>query len=360
MASKNSSIFRFLKKVAIGAIPLYFVIFGVIYYAIAIKPSLTGDLGKLGKITFDPDYTNREYFDSLPSPMTRWYEHGDSVAGIISIGDSFNTLPNRNHTTYLAHLLGDTITTMVVNRMDASPEQLVFDLLNSGFFEENTSVDYLILEGVEREFINRWLEIDPDRKVERPSLLLPPNNDEPEQTEKFSLASLYSQGIDWMKISLGLDKSPVKSARLSRDCFTIPGRESELDFYFLDLYQTTTNDRDLRAVAANIRLAQQRLAQHNVKLICFVAPDKYEVYQHLIVDNPYPEKLVGHQLEALDSLDCFFTPLPQLRKAVDSGMKDVYIASDTHWSRRTASLVANLLYRRIIQSPLSKDSDEAE
>lgn len=342
---------RFLLRTFLGAIPVLIVVGLTVYYWFAVRPELSGDLGQLGKLKLSRDYSEAFSSPRFDSLMVSRYREGDPAARILTVGDSFSQQGMNGYQNFLAHSIGDTISNLVVRRGDwMSPEQGVADLLNRGFFDNHPEIEVVILETVEREFPWRWDKIETDRQAAE-SPVLDPSLDNPHEEKPLTvqnyLSTIFRQGSDWLRLTAGLDKSPVKHVELKDEYFTLPGHESELYFYQDDLVFTDLEDAEIRKFAGNMRTLQRRLAEKGVTLVCLIAPDKYELYQHYAVDGRYPYRPLGERLMALDSLEFVVNPLPQLTAALRAGEKDLFMADDTHWSYKSASIAAGLLENRI-------------
>lgn len=344
---------RFLVRTLVGAIPLLLLVLGSLYYYFRIRPELTGDLGQLGKIAFGTEYDARIGRPLLDENMAPPFEPGTPVGRIVTIGDSFSQQDERGYQNFLAHRLGEPVTNIRLIQ-GAEPEQSALDLLQAGFFDTLPGVKWVIVESVERALVERNLHLDPDRSTA----------ESPMPREEVQAAGpdsgyglldrafrLIRQSKDWMLLNLGLARSPVHTATLDRPCFTLPGRESTLYFYKEDLDRLTVSDAELATVRESLRTLHDRFQARGIELLFLMAVDKYELYQHTIVnnavDNSHPQRPLGSRLQALDSLEFFVDPLPALRERLEAGEQDLYMAHDTHWSQKGARLAADLLYEKI-------------
>lgn len=349
MAAKYADLRRFLKRTIIGGIPLGCILLMVMYYCFFVRPSLVGDLGELGKIPFDREYGQRMYQPVLASQMKVDYGQGELLSPVVTIGDSFSQQMPNGFQNFLGHLLGHPVSNIPIDQTQSSPEQVVADMLGSGFFDNHPEVKWVIVESVERDLVSRWLKVDMDSHNRHiPIKYRCPDGGGDEAKAQESLGRYFRQGIDWIKLTTGIEESPVCQVKLSEECFTLPGKEDRLYFYNQDLNQISATDDQLAGVTSKIKTLHDRFAEKGIRLLFMPAPDKYELYQHLAVDNPYPERPLGAQLSAaLDTLDFVVNPLPELRRRLDAGEKDLFMADDTHWSAKSAELAATLLHARM-------------
>lgn len=348
MSIEYSDLERFLKRVAIGGIPLGCLLLGVLYYCLFVRPNLAGDLSQLGKIPMDMEYRRTMYLPVFPDQMTLRYDRGDSLARVVTIGDSFcQQMPN-GFQNFLAHLMGSPVSNITIDHTRMSPEQAASDLLMSGFFDGHPQVEWVIVESVERSLVEVWGKVDVGRKAGFVPILYAGVADAADPATQESLGRYFGQGLDWLKLSVGIDKNPVCRVRLAKPCFTTDAGEDILYFYDQDLLRLSATDAELAKVVGRLDELRGLYAARGIKMLFMPAPDKYELYQHFAVDNAYPRRELGNQLSAaLDTLDFVVDPLPELRRRLDQGDKDIYMADDTHWSAKGASVAAGLLHARI-------------
>lgn len=348
-AKADPGLRRFLIRTAIGGIPLGCILLAVLYYCLIIRPDLVGDLGELGKIPFDREYARQMYRPVLSGQRKVDYARGEAMSPVVTIGDSFSQQNPNGFQNFLGDMLGHDITNIPFDFHKTSPEQGAADLLATGFFDNHPEVEWVIVETIERDLVDRWLAVEFDRARSNPPVKYRREEDAPAEGKvQESLGRYFRQGVDWIKLSTGIADSPVCSVELSEECFTLAGKESRLYFYDQDLTRISASDDELAAVAGKISALRDRFADKGIKMIFMPAPDKYELYQHLTVDNPYPARPLGASLSAaLDTLDFVVNPLPELRRMLDNGDKDIYMADDTHWSAKGASAAAAMLHRHM-------------
>ena len=105
---------------------------------------------------------------------------------------------------------------------------------------------------------------------------------------------------------------------------------------------------EIAEVAARLSALHRRFAARGIGMLFMLAPDKYELYQHLAVDNPYPARPLGSQLLVLDSLGFVVNPLPELSRRLEAGEKDLFMADDSHWSAKSAQTAASLVAAKML------------
>lgn len=337
---------RFLRRIIIGGMPLVAVALCVAYFSLFVKPYMVGDLGVLGKIGFDREYENSFRANPFPEYPVMQYQPGDSLADVVTVGDSFSQQGYIGYQNFLSHKIGK-VSNLPIDREKITSAQAAFNLVNSGFFDNFPNVRYVVVESVERELVRFWSQVDRAGK----DTVLPlsaafAESGKPDDPRNV-MGKCFRQGIDWLKITIGADENPVKRLRLDRECFTIPGKESMLYFYHDDLTDVVYDDSQVEDVADKLADLHARYQAKGIKMLFLLAPDKYEIYQHYAVDNPFPPKMVGAQLAGLDTLGFVVNPIPEMLRRIDDGEKDMYMANDSHWSYKSSRLVADLLYEKM-------------
>lgn len=334
---------RFLVRTLVGGIPLLLIILGSLYYYFRIRPELTGDLGQLGKIGFGTEYDSRIRKPVHPDRMVYPLAPGVPTPRIVTIGDSFSQQEEFGYQNFLAHRLHEPIANVKL-RPECQPEQSAADLLNAGFFDTLPQVRLVIVESVERALVDRCLQLKADRMPEFSPL---PGDEEPANTENGLLVRAFRQSKDWLLFQCGLARNPVYAVALNSPLFTLPGRENILYFYKDDLDRLSVSDEELAIVRNNLLTLRDRFRKHGIELLYLIAPDKYEIYQNLISENPYPPRPLGRQLQSLDSLDFAVNPTRHLIGQLENGVQDLYLAHDTHWSQKGAQIAAESLLEKL-------------
>lgn len=336
---------RFLTRTAIGSLPIVAIIGLCVYYYYGVRPSLYGDLGVLGREQFDAGYNRSQHAAPFGGNlMVDTYHDGDTLTRVVTIGDSFSQQDSIGYQNALAHLMGERVTNLPIDVSTSGPVPAAFALLRSGFFERNKGAEVVIFELVERSFPPSLNAIDEERIAAAATTFPHPDGDAAPAKGENLPASIIHQGIDWLRLRTGLEKNPVMSAELTRPLFTIPGKECRLYFYRDDL-QTLGAPPDMWGrMRHNVELLHDEFARAGLRMIFFVVPDKYEVYQPYIVPGTLSEKRFGLEMaDALAGMDYVVQALPEARKRLAAGEKDLYMADDTHWAAKGSMMAAELL-----------------
>lgn len=335
---------RFLKKIAYTLLPVWLLaVLGVCYFTLVICPNATGDIGRLAFIPFGHEYGDRmeqnfpkkQVFTTVNSIDDLRNSHCD----VITIGDSFSERQNDGYHNYLA-LKG----LKVVNAKRTlyyNPVTFAYEMMNLGIID-STNASAIIVECVERSFDGFFTGFSPRGELleagkGKEMLAGSPN--------EWSLMRVR----DFVVYHSGLMTPPIIKKQLSRDFFT-SDHPSTLYFYVDDIRTINSKDSHIPTIKSTFRALLDKAQEKHVKLVVLVPPDKYDLYQQYIVDNPYPEKKNNEKIRwILDNDAHVVLAKDVLQPMVDQGEQDVYLYNDTHWSYKAASVVADQVYERLQQ-----------
>lgn len=342
---------EFIKRIIVALVPI--IVIGIIclYYKYSIEPNLTGGLGELGKIEFGIDYDERMSVPLFTDyRVYDWPEINFNDAellkpygySIFTIGDSFSQQGINGYQNILAHQLDTAILNIKFDRLNykfygSDAEQLAVSLLNSGFFD-GLEGSTIIIESVERYFVNRILKLDMGSAfVEEDS--------RPINESRMNWQKAFA---DWLKLKLGITENPVKKARLNKRFFSHPVFGSELFFYFGDLEKTDIAKDEYVVLMSNLQKLYDKFNVKGLRLVYVIVPDKYDVYEDYIIDNPFGNKVTKDYIFQIQkSYNWVVFPLNELKAALRNNDEDLYYAHDTHWSYKGATILSTLIQNKI-------------
>lgn len=338
---------KFIIKMLVIAFPVVVIAILYIYFIKNVYPNLSGDLGFLGKIPFGTTYdkTHREpliskmYFDQYPEGTT-----SDSIHMFI-VGDSFSQQGPLSYQNFYAKKSGKVVINIPENVLESSlmnysPEQRAVLLLNAGFFDIYPT-NYVVIQTGERYLRKRILQLN--LKESYSENIKSKNRDNFVTTPASSEKKFFA---DWLKFSLYMEPNPIKQVNLSRNLFSHKDG-AKLYFYYQDLDNLDIADQDFDVISQKIIQMRRLFQNKGIDLIYIIVPDKYEVYQDYIINNPYPYKKVGTQIDSRLKKDWILFPLSELKAPISKGEKDVYLLNDSHWSQKGAQIAGELLFETI-------------
>ena len=294
-------------------------------FFICVADDITGNLGKLGQIRFK-DYRKQEKlnYDEIAHPY--WCNNQEiGKFKMAFMGDSFvNETPFPQ---FLSELTKHNSTILVSFNLGSS-EQSFISLCNTN----ETMPQIVILESVERDFVNRLSMLDFGSET-RPEPL-EYSNGKSKQTDFFTFYKnniLKNPSLFWLPLTDSL--------------FSCHGKEKELLFHTGDLYEIeeSVTQTAISKLDSLFQFAQER----DITLFYVVAADKYDVYQEFVEGNVYPSKSILDAFTGFERNPYFVNTKDILLKKARQGVTDLYYADDTHWSPIGAKIVAEEIARRI-------------
>lgn len=338
---------KFVRNIFIIGAPVIIVALLCLYYKFSVRPQLTGGLGELGKFEFGQEYDSRmditDYPDYRVVTLTGREDSAlrrDGTPQILTMGDSFSQQGRNGYQNIMAHHTDTAVFNLKWAEMGIGleglySEQMAISLLNTGFFDSIPNA-VMILEGGERYFADRFLNLN----FESGFFGSPPRME--------SRMSWQKEFADWLRLKTGLSDNPVLRARLSRNFFSHPRYASDLFFYYEDLERLDISPSELSRIEANLRRLHEMFAARGIPLIYVVVPDKYDVYEDYIIDNPFGPKPQKDRIMALqERLPWLIFPLDDLKARLEAGEEDVYMVHDTHWSAKGAAVLSDMLLEKI-------------
>ena len=322
--------------------------------AIYIQP-LEGELTRLGS------YAERDFGWNLPQKKIR----GDAnltqaykrYYDVLIIGDSFST--NGVWQPYFRKETGFSYVTLNIRKTS------FHNLLGSQTFRTHPP-KVVIVQCVERELIYFFRDLaflcrdlkNKDFKIAI-GLTDPPGKTEyyEEIRKTFDIRSInlrYAASVmvnTLIRNLIGRDLRQTQSFALSTDTLFSNTRNNEILVYEGDMDKLTWKQKDIAKAVCSIRGLQDQVQSNEKTLFIFMlAPDKSSAYADYIAVPVFRNRentqqwLVNYGINAprIDLL---------LKKAIDSGVKDIYIPSGTHWSARgyeiAAECIAEFIRKRV-------------
>lgn len=331
---------KFLYKISFTVFPLWLATVGLVtFYNFFITPNMQGDLGVLGKIPTKL-YYERDSDTSIRIVAYRTIQKIESIKNdnfdIITCGDSFSQRGKYGYQNYMAQKGYKIVNYYPCGSLRWNSFQSAFDLMNLEYID-STNVKVLIIESVERELVYRLSNLDFTHTTLKEDT---ENLEHPEEGGLLSESKIY---LDFL-IDTDNSENPVKKLKLSKPMF-LGNRGDVLYIYQDDVQKGCFIPNDANScVKKNIDVLFAKASSKGIKLMILICPDKYDLYQDYIVNNPYPKKtinedfrrVVGDKKNIVIGKDVLF---PYIEK----GTKDLYHFDDTHWTFKSARIIADTL-----------------
>jgi hypothetical protein len=330
---------KFIIKSLLYIVP-FFCTYGA--YKTLDTNDFSGDIGRLGKISFGKEYTQYLEKNYLTNNLTidtlivsNEKLQINDVSNICTIGDSFSEFGIAGYQNYLAHLLGFNI--INIRRRNNEVINTAIALLNSKIID-SSNCRILILSNVNRAVISNLNSINFDILYEK---LLKVNDSQNKKNTNSQLHELFS----FIRLKFNYD-NPIFKHSLNQECFTHNRFSKTLFNYKDDMDFLKISKIDIEKAKKNLVLLNKKIQEKEIKLIFLIAADKYDVYRPFIVDNSMPIDTTTDELSNISDVYVINTK-SMFHEMVSNGEKDVYMVNDTHWSYKASEVVARKLAHAI-------------
>ena len=342
---------KFLIQISYTVLPVWLLFVGLAFY-LWVTDDNSGDLMRLGLIDCGPEYADSIGAQLLPDVYYTGVEDDSllrqDTCDVLVIGDSFShgggMGKKGDYVNYLAHQSGRKV--VVFTPQDptlTSPMQIAYDVLSLGCID-STNVKNLVVEEVERYLVDRHCTFvttltsipSPDPSSQEATSAAPNQNTGPLMRVKdFLFYHLFGA-------------NPIYTLTLSKPVFG--GVEPDKLYFYNEDVQLgfgVTAEQQRQVIDCYekvIALAREK----GVNLVLLVACDKYDMYQDVVIDNPYPAKTLNEDIAQwmAPELDCFVFSKRVLHPLVEQGVRDVYLYNDTHWSPSSSSIIADEVIKK--------------
>lgn len=315
-----------------------------------------GDLVRLGYLYKNPSSKSEvSKLFSLPKQYTLVSElnfNQKSTFDIMTIGDSFSEQDSLGYKNFLAN--EDVSVLHLDHFLSNNPIQKLIELVNGDFFD-SIQTNYVVLQSVERGFIQRcetinysdsehWTTIQSETKKYK------------EKTPKrkvdfFSNATLK---IPWINLQYYFNDKPeasktYKVATNTDNLFT--GNPKDLLFYQDDYNTMSYKNDSLKAISSNqvINRINDLLQKKNIQLILLISPDKYDIYHPYIKDKQNYTKPMFFKNYARLNKEYLYINSFEILSTEIGAQKDLYYYDDTHWSPKSANIIANEIKKKMLK-----------
>ena len=335
---------KFLIKCLYTVLPLWLIWVGLAsYVSLYVMPRCSGDLGLLALIPFGKEYnkllSQQEMTDTLFLTFHNEEEVRKGKTDVLTVGDSFSQFGNTGYQNYLK--LKDVDVANFARHYMFNPVQKVADLLRFGYVD-SSNVKVILMEVAERRLAEHFELVTFDNQ----KMQMSPAKTVVKDNGKWSL----TRTKDYLYYRLNINNiNPVLMCDLDNDFFSSeePGK---LYFYRdeIDLGVNLSEEMAM-VIRQKMDLLNELANEKGVGVMLVVVPDKYDVYQDHIVDNPFPRKTINEDVARWlgDRSDVMLLK-EAISPLVEKGEKDVYLFNDTHWSFKAQQAAADFIHKRLM------------
>lgn len=282
----------FLKKTFWVVLPMLSIQLFTFFFYLPNK----GDLLRLGYIAdlhpkyreiFKEEFNNQKHYTQISGKVKK------SKYTVLTLGDSFSELGVVGYQNYLAE--SSDINVLHIDRqLSKNQIQTLFGLINGDFFDKY-HVEYVILQSVERHFIDIIENIDTANVLCIDQLVDAYNvKTENFQYDFFSRTPFLVtfNTFKYLFSNTSLFNEQVYRIPIAENLFSV--KRNELLIYYYDILNVSKNNdiNNLKKLNAILNSLHHLLAMKGIKLIILPSPDKYSVYYDYISDTKnFPEPL---------------------------------------------------------------------
>lgn len=343
-----------MKKLLIKA-SFFFVPFLILYVINLLFYNINeGDLVKVGYLYSNPvsksEIDNRFTLEKKYTKISELNLKIKSKFDVVIIGDSFSGLEDLGYPNYLANK-DISVLNSDFSISGIHPIQKMVELINSDFFDK-VETKYVVLQSVEREIVQRCLNVDFKKSILLDSIKVKGNY----TWTKANKLNFFSDAI--FKIPLTnlqynfFDKpfysKTYKVELITNELFS--GYPDNLLFYEDDIKGLKYNNDKESVFKCNVTLNKinDLLLEKGITLIVLISPDKYDLYYPYIKNkNDYKEPLFFSYFNVLPKKYKYINAKENLTLEIKKH-KDLYYYDDVHWSPVAASIIAQELKNIII------------
>lgn len=335
---------RFLCKSGLFVFPFLLAYLTMAFYG----TKQGGDLMRIGNlIDSTADYRNN-FANALSEDVhyASFFSIGHNKKfDLLTIGDSFSQQKGYGYQNYLEK---NGVDVLHFDR-PVNAVQLLYDFLNADVLD-TLSVKYVLLQSVERYFVQRISDFEKDKKFNIKKYHLDSAIvATPRYIPKFFSSSVIKFPL-FNFLHLFDDNafiSDVYQVKTTEQLFS--AGEKDLLFFAEDLECLDVNNKKENVELLNheLNVLSQELFSKGIKLIVLPSPDKYSVYYNYIEDEfKYARPLFFDHLSGLNK-DYIFINSKQIIKELIGSQSDAYFYDDTHWSPHVSKLIAREIVDQI-------------
>ncbi|ELY2011159.1 hypothetical protein SL057_002217 [Flavobacterium psychrophilum] len=344
---------KFLYKTAVFVVPFLLIFLLSFKYYTDTK----GDLLRLG---FIADIYNYDFNKVFKKEMARKINYTvfselnlkkQNNFTVFAIGDSFSEQGAAGYQNYLAN--NSTIKVLHYDRfLHENPIETVTGFLNGNVLD-NIKVDYIILQSVERVFVERALVFNKKIKITNDSLTTLINKHKEKLREvvkektkdKFFSREILRFSLNTICYNFDDNAylSTVYQVKTKNNLFST--NNHNLLFYTEDYeFLKTNNDvKKINILNNELNTLAKRLKNKGIKLIVLPCPDKLDFYyDEIISKDKYAKPIFFDCLKNLNK-EYIYIDTKKVLQEKAKNKKDVYFYDDTHWSPIAAKIIGSKL-----------------
>ena len=277
---------------------------------------------------------------------------------VFTIGDSFSEQGIISYQNYLAD--NTKIKVLHYDRfLHENPIETINGFLNGNVLD-NIKVEYIILQSVERGFVDRGIVYNKKNKINNDSLTTLINNHKEKSLEvvkektKDKFFCRRTLEFPLYAICYTFDDnaylSKVYKVKTKQNLFST--NNHELLFYEDDykMLEVNNNLSNIKTLNYELNVLAKKLKERGIKLIVLPSPDKLDFYYDEIVNkDKYTKPIFFNYLRNLKK-EYIYIDSKKILQEKTKNKKDVYFYDDTHWSPVASKIIADNIKGKIENS----------
>lgn len=324
-----------------------------------------GDLSRLGYIPKTINYDFKVLFKKELNAKVYYRKFSElnlnskNKFNILTVGDSFSEQDGMSYQNYIDHSLNIVHYDRFLHN---NPIETVNGLVN-GDVLNNLKVDYIILQSVERFFVERGLEVKNNNVIKSDSLkdiIVKYKEKKEKETEQKEHTKDKFFNRDILLFPLNnivynfRDKgyySRVHQVKTTKNLFIT--NNNKLLFYDDDYNNTPKNNdiNNIKKLNDELNLLAKKLKQKGIQLIVLPCPDKFDLYYDYIANKKdYEQPLFFDHLRQLKK-EYLFVDAKKILQEETKKTIDVYFYDDTHWSPIATKVIGPEIGKIIKNNP---------
>ncbi len=346
---------KIIVKTALFTIPFLLLYLLTLQFYSADK----GDLLRIGfikddkifdrKLLFSNEIKKKINFSTISNINLNAKHHFN----VLTVGDSFSEQRNFGYQNYLAD---SNLSVLHVERfLHENPIETVNSILNGNLLDK-IKVDYIVLESVQRDFIERAITLDTTKTITVTSLKKSIKKyksknglDEETSTAPFYSSTLLKLPLYHLYYQFDDNAFYSKTYQVATKSSLFSSNNRKLLFLGEDIKKAEENNTKEATNILNNQLNKltKKCKDKGIQLIVLPCPDKFDAYYDQIVNNSkYLKPLFFTNLDNLKKEYWYVDSKRLITKAINS-KKDIYFYDDTHWSPIASQLIAKEINRII-------------
>ena len=314
--------------------------------------STKGDLLRIGFIKDETNYNQKTVFSNELKSKINFTNISNinlnqkHYFNVLTVGDSFSEQTKIGYQNYLA---SNNINLLHIDRfLHENPIETVHSILNGNLLN-NIKVDYIIIQSVQRDFIERGIKLDSTKTITSNAWqkLIEKHNTKNTTTEESSETPFYSSTIFKLplyQIYYQFDDnaffSKTYQVKTKSNLFSI--NKNKLIFLEDDIknrkkFETIETIEMLNKLLNKL---SRKCKSKGIQLIVLPCPDKFDAYYDQIVNkSDYKKPMFFSILNKVKKEYLYVDSKKIITNAINT-KKDIYFYDDTHWSPNASKLIA--------------------